>query len=614
MYDLDKLRQTPEATRNPDVAATASPAPAATARPTPEPTGRLPSLSQFQNGRWLARNRPALYDSIRSVGWVRDGIDDSEMETIEQILVTAAYFEDLAESLIALHWVADQIDEAEFTAIDYLDGVADFSEVAAERIVSLDWFTDGITEAEAQVVRYLFGIAYEDKSAIERIVDMPFLRTLEPADVVAVDSLESMVSFRRGEFDKAMAHPSIADGITDDLAPIVAMLNGTAKYNSHLVDTILLLDGVTMERRSVELPLSGKVDLAIVRTGPGAARSLDLLEHAVRTSEELMNERLPANYIGLLFENAVSGGFAGTNFGTHIAILPKYDVDDGSREADFVPHSIAHEVAHYYWSGNADWVDEGVADFMASAIENRRAGRPVRVTNDPCAFARNISTLESLDVDRSSEGFGCNYSLGERLFMDIYYTLGESDTWGGLRHLYRMSQIEEDPNDDHPGTELRIEHVREAFSPNGNNAATVLSRWYDGDTGYDLSRLDLSSPDPALPRINGRIDKAYISLSQDGPPMTSISAQAASDYVLLNLDYSYRVAGAPRETILEIVVFYEDGFEFMRRQRAVIAEAAYIGGTSWHTIGSNPYAPGRYWVYVYDGDRKVVEVQYEVTP
>ena len=27
----------------------------------------------------------------------------------------------------------------------------------------------------------------------------------------------------------------------------------------------------------------------------------------------------------------------------------------------------------------------------------------------------------------------------------------------------------------------------------------------------------------------------------------------------------------------------------------------------------NPARPGRYWVYMYDGDRKVAEVAYEVT-
>ena len=111
---------------------------------------------------------------------------------------------------------------------------------------------------------------------------------------------------------------------------------------------------------------------------------MDLLEHSVRAAERFMGASLPTNYVGLLYEDAVHGSFAGTNFGTHIAILPKYDIDDGSHEAASAGSTVAHEVAHYYWSGNADWVDEGAAELMASIVDGARTGRPVGVTNTPC--------------------------------------------------------------------------------------------------------------------------------------------------------------------------------------------------------------------------------------
>ena len=68
---------------------------------------------------------------------------------------------------------------------------------------------------------------------------------------------------------------------------------------------------------------------------------------------------------------------------------------------------------------------------------------------------------------------------------------------------------------------------------------------------------------------------------------------------------------------LEIVEYFEDGFEFRRRSDKLTAEDRYIGGTSWWSVGLPPsrkWYPGRYWVYVYAGERKVAEVQYEVTP
>ena len=88
-------------------------------------------------------------------------------------------------------------------------------------------------------------------------------------------------------------------------------------------------------------------------------------------------------------------------------------------------------------------------------------------------------------------------------------------------------------------------------------------------------------------------------------------------WVYLTLKYSYSVSGGQREVPLEIVEYYEDGFEFNRRSGDLTAQPGYAGGTSWFSVGSPPsqkWAPGRYWLYVYAGDRKIAEVQYEVTP
>ena len=189
---------------------------------------------------------------------------------------------------------------------------------------------------------------------------------------------------------------------------------------------------------------------------------MDLLEYSVRGAEEFLGTPLPTRYVGLLYENAVFGSNAGTNFGTHIVVRPKYDVDDDSHEAGFASSGIAHEVAHYYWGGNEDWVDEGAADFMASVIEGARTGSPITVTTSPCGYAGSITELESLGVSRGDVRFRCNYSLGERLFVDMHRTLGEERFRQGFRALYLASEAEDDA-DNRRGTSVGIEHVREAF-------------------------------------------------------------------------------------------------------------------------------------------------------
>ena len=82
----------------------------------------------------------------------------------------------------------------------------------------------------------------------------------------------------------------------------------------------------------------------------------------------------------------------------------------------------------------------------------------------------------------------------------------------------------------------------------------------------------------------------------------------------LNLEHSCSVTNSSHKLCLDVVEFYEDGFEFSRDSVEITAESQYIGAGSSVTVGSDNWAPGRYWVYLYDGDRKVAHLQYEVTP
>ncbi len=552
--------------------------------------------------------------SVVSLGWVQDGIDATEIKAIEELSYIANRDMPVGLSLVSLGWVQDGIDDAEVAAINWIGNIR-AAEVASS-VISLGWVQDGIDATEIKAVRELSHIANRDAETALRIVRMPFLESIEPPDLSALESLRRLAASQPQAFDTVMSNLGLDDGITNNTAPLFATLKGVAETNSDLIDVLLDTNRVSLEQRTITLPLSGEVILVIIRTSPGAARSMDLLEHAVRGAEEFMGVPLPTNYVGLLFEDAVSGSFAGTNFGTHIAILPKYDVDDGSHEADFAGQSMAHEVGHYYWSGNADWIDEGAAELMASISESVRTGNPVGATKYPCAHADSIADLEALEAGRDTSEFRCNYSLGERLFVDLYHALGDERFRQGFRDLYLASEVD-DAADNLRGTPVGIGHVREAFHPDDVAANTVLARWYDGTEPYDLSRLDTGPVDPSLPSINGQIDEAYVAMSGGGPAVSSFSAQDVADWVYLTLKHSYKVSGDPREVHVDIVEYYEDGFAFRRRSGTLTAEAKYIGGTHWFSVGGSPsrkWATGRYMVYVYVDDRKVAEVEYEVTP
>ena len=592
-------------------------------------------VETIENLSYIANEGAEVGLSVVSLDWIQDGVDSLESEVIEELSYMAYQYVEVASTIVSLGWVQDGIDDVEAGAIDWMsniedagtassvvalgwvqDGIDDVeaktieqlsyvvyggAEVAAV-LVTLGWVQDGIDSLETQAIEEVSYLSHEHTVAALSVVGMPFMETIEPPDISAVASLWQLAADDLGTFDVVMSHEALREGISDDLAPVVATLHGVAETNPGLINVLLDSSRVLLERRTITLPLAGDVVLDIIRTAPGAASSMDLLEHSVRRIEEYMGVRFPTRYVSILYENAVGAG--GKNFGTHIAILPKADVDD---ENELDRTVIAHEVAHYYWSGNKSWIDEGGANFLE--MERHFMGASPRdatasVSDPPCGYASNIAELENLDEDIETV---CEYSLGERLFVDLYLTLGDERFREGFRTLYLSSAL----------GSIGIDQVREAFRSDDGAASTVISRWYDGKEPHDLSRLNGGPVDPRLPNINGRIDEAYIVTRTDRPAVSTFSAEDVTDWVYLTLKYSYGVSGATREVPLEIVEYYEDGFEFNRRSVELIAEARYSGGTSWFPVGPPPsrqWAPGRYWVYLYDGDRKVAHVQYEVTP
>ena len=673
---------TPAPAALPSVRATAIPEAAISPSPVPSPAPSPSLLSGFDNGPWLIANRPSLVQDLLAVGWIDDGVEASEKETVQAVVNLAAFHEaptralldliwfvdgvdkievdairelgflaggdeDMTMRVVGLEWFSDEINEFELEAVRSLafitndsaeigqfvvdapwftdgiervesDAVYELSFVtqgdsaAAKLAVDMDWLIDDVTSAEVEVLREISFVSSEDGPAARRILAMPFLSAIESPDVSALASLSGMVGESPEAFDYVMSHPSLVDGITDEMSPVVAMLYGVADTNPDLIDTLLDPESISIERRAISLPLSGGVELAIVRTRPGSPTSMDLLEHSVRMAEDLMSGPLPTHYVGLLYEDAINGPFDGMNFGTHIVLLSERATEDNYVEGSSDTGGIAHEVAHYYWAGNSDWVDEGAANFINALIERRLEDEEMSLANGPCPYMRSISELDDQPPDSESDEFLCNYSLGERLFHDLYRNLDEAEFWQGIHDLYMRSQVSEEPDNPYGGTRVDIEHIREAFRSDA--AGVITSRWYDGSEPFDLSRLDTDPSNPELSAINGIIDRAEVTIDDDNSPVTSFSAQDVTDAVWFNLEYSYSVSGESRQVSLDTVGIYEDGFEFHRDTIEVTAEPAYIGGASSVFLGAGRWAPGCYWVYVYDGDRKVSEVQFEVIP
>ena len=260
----------------PIAAVTPSPTPTMIVLPSPTSTsvaGATPTvapsaLREFRNGRWLEQQDPELASSIKDLGWVEDGIEGIEYEAVENLLYIAVLSRTVTSAIVSFGWVRDGVDGIEAEALDWINNIG--SAEVATSVVSLGWVEDGIETLEVQIIEELSYFANRDAGAAIRIAGMPFVETIEPPDVSAIKSLRLLAAYRPETFGGVLSHTAVSDGITDDEAMIVATLDGVAKTNPGLLGVLLDNSKVSLEARTVTLPLAGEVILSIIRTGPGA--------------------------------------------------------------------------------------------------------------------------------------------------------------------------------------------------------------------------------------------------------------------------------------------------------------------------------------------------------
>ena len=591
----------------------------------PVPIRNLPgagrSFHDLQNGAVLERRNPQSARTIRSLSWIEDGIADDERAAAEALIYLAATSQEVFDSLTGKAWLNDP----------------DFRRAGAV-VVDLEY------------------LASHDSAAALRLLEMPFLRSLRPPDVLAVRALSELAVLHPPGFRRALRHPAISDGITDAEARLVALLNADYVADPSLLDRLLDPAVTLVEERDIVLPAAGDVTLAVIRSRPGSPRSIDLLESAVRAAESLLNEPFPADYVPLFFTAAVPAALSGSHNGSHIAVSTEFDVDDSSPQAGRAGAVIAHEVAHYYWRWSQPWLDEGAAEFTASYLAHQATGAALEPANYPCARTHTIRHLQASSVSAADPAYICNYAVGERFFLDLYQQVGAEVFWTGLRSFYRDVSRHRTHEPTLPG----IDRLRRAFAnPPGREAAAagpvvadvvpdvpvvadaieadvpveadviaadvvvadvvaeVIARWYEPRTPAEARAPDARPVVAELPQVAGWVNRAWVSLAQEGRPVSAFAAADAGDWAWLVLDYSHDYAGPPTVLTFEVVEYYEDGFPYRRSPLAIQAHPSYSGGIQWLSIGPGPHqpwAPGRHWVVVNHQGRKVAQVEFEVTP
>ena len=206
----------------------------------------------LSNALWLEQNRPALAAAITSLPWVADGIEDAERQAVQELVDTeVVHGEDSAPALVNRPWVMDGLDELETRVIAQVRLLTASGEAEGRRVVRMPflqtielvdadalailaalgekgrprslfhavlerpWTEDGFNEHEVELLRILEDISNSAEEVAVLIVAMPFLETVEPADIDTVYVLAGLASASRELFDAAVKKPWVADGLSE---------------------------------------------------------------------------------------------------------------------------------------------------------------------------------------------------------------------------------------------------------------------------------------------------------------------------------------------------------------------------------------------------------------
>lgn len=437
------------------------------------------------------------------------GITDQKHTTLALIYLEQR-FPNAASKVNRLSWIQNGMDQTEEQrALTLLHLREQTTEQLFRAVIEKPWVDDGISKDEESTIRALTMLGswpHDHEPTALRLLEMPFLQSVQGSDAAAVNSLSWMALNVVGPggvvvnyLDQVMSYPEMSDGITDREAKIVAVFQVLWSVRPDLMPSLLEPETVSLAERVVWLPLAGETSLAVIQIDTNTAGILDLMEQALRAQEDFMAVPFPNSYVPLLVTDA-DPERPGGHFNGIITVEPGLETS---------AHTIAHELAHVYWSGFApSWLVEGAAELMEEINQGEINSAPT-FSSPTCSLASNIFNLRKIELQGQLSGDSdaskktrddiyssrCNYTFGRELYFDLYQQLGNFAFRQGFTRLYLIlasatGRSEPFHNDKYydkcRGPEQGLCYVREAFvtqaAPTDAAVANeIINYWYYGD-------------------------------------------------------------------------------------------------------------------------------------
>ena len=438
----------------------------------PSVQGAAVSTYVTNNVRWLAHNYPALFLEIQALPWVQDGLSDLERQAIDELIYMAVGDVANLETALQLHWVQDAISEAEYEALDKLGFLDTPNPANLYAALNTSWVQDDISATEYDIIDALGALDFDAPDIVFQLFSMPFLLSPDTTDALAILGMEELAD--GGRLAALTDHATFQDGITDDETTLIAAV-GTLDSAADEIRRVLEPGGAAIETAQLGTNLTPGLKISIVRTGSQSnPDTIEATRDWIEFVEDTMGLPLPVDHVIIVLnEEAVPDGAAGANYGFAFSYLPNYEMEQGTPEWRGLQQGFVHEAAHYYWRGNEDWVDEGLANIFEYmyGLENGLSRGQLQPLRDRCE-AHDLEMLTELGPDREEDfdQFYCNYYLGQLLFQDLLESIGEKEFVEKIRELYRSStQLSWEQLPD-------IDQIRQVFLDHGE----IIDRHWSG--------------------------------------------------------------------------------------------------------------------------------------
>ena len=499
-------------------------------------------------------------------------------------------------------------------------GVNGVSYAITSEIAGLPWATDGQTPSEKVTLDWLGTLQEYNPSLASSLTGMPFLQDHTPGDRQAIQTLVSISEDEPEYATDIVASAGFADGggIDNIEAKIIAVMSIPYRGgNAELIDW--LADYGTVEELNKVGQFGNLLNFSIVRliTSSQNSKLMQTATTAVSDAETLMGQALPTDFVGILVADIPGAGAA--NNGISIQADAGYD---GTGHSDRIRQRlIAHEIGHYWWTGaiHERWISEGAAEYIgAYSVWSQFNDNDLHTDNWPCPYYR---TIEHLRADNPQYGTGssygslCNYSLGERLFINLDRSMTKQQFNAAFRNLHQNLSTYEQDEIDQGQSLMRAFCTECSFNPrNLGSIGHTLARRYGEKILTDNSAPTASVPGLGKVQDNVSIVDRYDDNRQYGIAEVSASSPDQRRWVRMN----FSGVNNPPETVkIWVVQYHEDREPWYDYTQQRPVYTFQDGGASFYAyLGAPQRRPiGHHWVYIYNEQgQKIAEAEYQVLP